>query len=117
MKIHNEPRPVSGMRIRLIKGMDNGKLPYMGWCAGNVPVGTEGTVYEVPLSPIEQKYHDYHIFAVKWDGIEPQNNSYFGIGVIDAEYYEVIQPDPVCTCGKTSEGICPRCGNNMEGKQ
>lgn len=23
------------------------------------------------------------------------------------------QPDPVCTCGKTSEGICPRCGQNM----
>jgi hypothetical protein len=19
-------------------------------------------------------------------------------------------PDPVCACGKTSEGICPRCG-------
>ena len=20
--------------------------------------------------------------------------------------------DPVCTCGKTSDGVCPRCGQN-----
>jgi hypothetical protein len=25
------------------------------------------------------------------------------------------QPDPVCTCGKTSEGVCPRCGQDMGG--
>lgn len=24
------------------------------------------------------------------------------------------QPDPVCKCGKTSVGICPRCGQNMQ---
>ena len=23
------------------------------------------------------------------------------------------QPDPVCCCGKTSEGLCPRCGQKM----
>lgn len=23
------------------------------------------------------------------------------------------QPDPVCRCGKTSEGVCFRCGQNM----
>jgi len=23
------------------------------------------------------------------------------------------QPDPVCSCGKTSEGLCPRCGQDM----
>jgi hypothetical protein len=26
------------------------------------------------------------------------------------------QPDKVCVCGKTSIGICPRCGQNMGGK-
>ncbi len=25
------------------------------------------------------------------------------------------QPDPVCCCGKTSEGQCPRCGQKMGG--
>ena len=24
------------------------------------------------------------------------------------------QPDPVCRCGRTSEGICFRCGQNMD---
>lgn len=24
------------------------------------------------------------------------------------------QPDPVCVCGKTSEGVCRRCGQDME---
>jgi hypothetical protein len=23
------------------------------------------------------------------------------------------QPDKVCCCGKTSEGICPRCGQKI----
>ena len=23
------------------------------------------------------------------------------------------QPDPVCLCGKTSEGTCPRCGQKI----
>ena len=23
------------------------------------------------------------------------------------------QPDPVCVCGRTSEGICPRCGQDV----
>ena len=112
MKIKYEPLPVVGMRIRLIKGMDNGKLPYMGWLAGNVPVGTYGTVYEIPPHKL---YPHNHTFAVKWDGIEPENDGYFGLGYVDPEYYEIIdQPDPVCTCGKTSEGICPRCGENMK---
>ena len=24
------------------------------------------------------------------------------------------QPDSVCRCGKTSEGVCRRCGQNLE---
>lgn len=27
--------------------------------------------------------------------------------------YTSEQPDPVCGCGKTSEGTCPRCGQRM----
>lgn len=27
--------------------------------------------------------------------------------------YAAEQPDPVCGCGKTSEGTCPRCGQQM----
>lgn len=33
-----------------------------------------------------------------------------------ADYVERLQMsdiDPVCSCGKTSEGVCPRCGQNM----
>ena len=107
---------VEGMRIRLIKGMNNGELPYMGWIDGNVPVGTLGTIHKRPTNPT---YPNFISWEVKWDGITPNNDGYFGIGVrdnlLESEYYEVlgIEPDPVCKCGKTSEGVCPRCGEQM----
>lgn len=36
---------------------------------------------------------------------------------VGSVYFEpgswVLAPDPVCVCGKTSEGLCPRCGQDM----
>ena len=78
-----------GMRIRLIKGIDHGEQPYMMWCAGNVPVGTCGTIYQRPSHPM---YPDFVILAVNWDGITSKSNdTYFGMGsTYDPEYYEEV---------------------------
>ena len=80
-----------GMRIKLIKGIDNGTKPYMSWCAGNVPVGTCGTIRQRPSDP------RYTAWEIKWDGIEPKSELdsrgepwYFGIGEFNSEYYEEV---------------------------
>jgi hypothetical protein len=36
------------------------------------------------------------------------------VGVPEIQLEEPCQPDPVCFCCKTSEGQCPRCGQNMK---
>ena len=89
-----------GMRIKLIRGMPkyirkpDECYDYMGWIAGNVPVGSVGTIYkEKPMGA-----HNYQSLAIHWDGIEPKPNYYFGLGgqegdPLDIEIYEEVPQD------------------------
>ena len=51
------------------------------------------------------------LLVVDWDGGIVSKGT--PILIDTADEYEREQPDPVCYCGKTSEGLCPRCGYVM----
>jgi hypothetical protein len=88
--------PRAGMRIRLRRGeirdarrpMTPDNLePYGLWIAGEVPVGTVGTVYR----PRDKSGN----WAVRWDGIEPKPGYYFALlRQIDPTKYEVVADQP-----------------------
>ncbi len=57
----------AGMRLKLVLG-SNGRAT-AGWYAGEIPVGSKGTVY------VERNGCP----AIKFDGIEPKDGLYFGL--------------------------------------
>ncbi len=56
-----------GMRIRLIKGTSGRDVGI--WSAGEVPVGSVGTVYST----------GDRVASVKFDGIDPKKGCHFGL--------------------------------------
>lgn len=63
------------------------------------------------LKKLRQRLHD----GVWADPHSPAyTNGYDAAVRSEIEFLaELLEPDPVCGCGKTSEGLCPRCGQNM----
>lgn len=73
-------KPVVGMRVRVFQGERNWNGPGKHhinavWIAGEVPVGTEGTIYVEKIDGNEKR----PMFAVKFDGIEPKPGYFFGM--------------------------------------
>jgi hypothetical protein len=68
--------------------------------------GCEGALVPNPLTPenIRAYYEQHH----RWPNLDIEE----AVAMVK-EFHKLNQPDPVCHCGKTSEGICPRCGENM----
>ena len=74
-------KPVVGMRVRVFQGEQNYNGPGKHhdkavWIAGEVPVGTEGTIYTENVGGDVKR----PMFAVKFDGIEPKKGYFFGMG-------------------------------------
>lgn len=60
-----------GMRVRLTKSPHDGKAGI--WEAGEVPIGTLGTLY------IDEEEFPERLMYVKWDDIKEQNGYRFGV--------------------------------------
>ena len=66
--------------------------------------GCKGTL--TPLTPENiRAYYEQHR---RWPIIDVEEAA-----AMVNEFHRMNQPDPVCHCGRTSEGVCPRCGENM----
>jgi hypothetical protein len=93
------------MRIRLILGQHRShnsgpRESFMQWCAGTVPIGTEGTVYLPELTRDEERRLTIKVpvlrdLCVEWDGIPAKEGWKFSLSreagqPLELEYYEVV---------------------------
>ena len=80
--MYERVKALIGKRVRVARGtrvdmrrVSDGYHPWMIWCAGNVPVGSEGTIVDDPNSPC--------LVQVEWDsGQKPAKGYTFGLSSI-----------------------------------
>lgn len=91
-------KPVVGMKVKILRGslMDGPNKPrsdYVGWIAGNVPVGSVGEVYKHVIHPWKKEDDETrYMMALKFEGITPKPGYCFGLSgdTLSPEDYEIV---------------------------
>jgi hypothetical protein len=81
----------------------------------SVPAMVETVIDVIPCDVLKERLSTLRRQVADDEGGRSQFASgYFKAVDAEIEFLAgLLEPDPVCGCGKTSEGLCPRCGQNM----
>jgi hypothetical protein len=77
-----------GMKVKLIKGTDEsldrskpGPCTHGLWCAGRIPVGTIGTVFQIPQEPHQIYMKHPPRYAIDFGAeFTPRTGWHYGVG-------------------------------------